>query len=583
MSRGSSLLLTAPLAVGRRAPNVFLSYRRREGSAYARLVYERLGREPQVGSVFMDVEGTPPGTDWPATLRAHIAAADVVLVLIGREWLDLRDPAGKRRLDDPKDFMRFEIAEALRLGKRVVPVRLDGAPMPPREELPADIAALADQQAKPLDHESFDSDLQALLDHLTGRRVDFVLKRLLGLLVAAIFLAPVFLIALAVWGVLDLFTHEVRIGIRLLAAASLVREPPVSDHLKLVAVAAGSESPGPEFRAQYAKLVDALVADGAAAIVIDVRFRDPNPADAGLAAAFAGAREKGTLVYFAFNELRDGKPRASPALAAAASVGFACAGRRLGIANAVPIVARREQRFWPALALAAAVPGASITYFNPDKPSIEVQHADARQTTLPLSYVEKARVTQTGCPLVAEGTQRGYVLIQIPAEDALRSPGRRFTHEAVLAGDVTRGTFKRKTVVVGVATDEDKFEVARGLGTEKRFGYELHAIAASALATGSVPWKLDHDSQGLLFMLAVGLGAFAGYATHWLGRARVVALLVAIAAVYFVTALLVCALGGVLLNPSYDLLSFLCMFLLFRSFSRRWLPWDSRRRPAAQR
>ncbi|MGH8623522.1 MAG: hypothetical protein ACRET3_15420, partial [Burkholderiales bacterium] len=263
------------------------------------------------------------------------------------------------------------------------------------------------------------------------------------------------------------------------------------------------------------------------------------------------------------------------------SVAFACVGKRLGVANAVPVVARHEKRLFPALALAAAAPGTAIDAFDPDALRVPVRREGAPPARLPLSYVETARVPQTGCPLVAQGTERGYVLIEVPAAEALRGAGRRFTLDAVLAGRVPRGTFERRTVIVGVETDHESFRVARGLGTELRFGYELHALAASALATGSVPRRLDLDSRCWLFLLAAGLGAFAGYATHRFGRAKVAVLLVAIAAAYFVTTLLVYTRSGLLLNAGYDLVSFLSMFGLLRFLSRRWLPWHSRPRPAA--
>jgi CHASE2 domain-containing sensor protein len=570
-------------------PNVFLSYRRRESSGYSRHLHERLGRELGAGNVFMDVAEIAPGTDWRATLRARIDAADAILVLIGREWLGLSDPAtGERRLTDPDDVTRFEIAEALRRGKRVIPVLLEGAPPPARDALPADIGRLADLQAQRLDHESFESDLQALLEHLTGRRVrdelerERGLRRLLSWAPPAVFAAAVASVALAVWGVLDLVALETRIETQTLAAASLVREPPIADSLALVAVDGGREPPGPGFRAQYAKLVDVLASDGATTIVIDIRFQQPNDADAALAAAFAAARSKGVAVHFAFNALRGGEPLAVPGLAAAAtSVGFACVGKRLGVANAVPIVARRDRRLWPALALATAAPGAAIDAFDADALRLAVRREGGPPAWFPLSYVETARMPQTGCTLVAQGTERGYVLIEVPAAEAMRGAGRRFTLDAVLAGRLPRGTFERKTVMVGVETDDESFRVARGLGTELRFGYELHAIAASALATGTVPRKLDLDSQGWVFLLAAGFGAAAGYATHRLGRAPAAAILLAIATAYFATTVLVFARSGVLLNTGYDLVSFLCMFGLLRSLSRRWLPWDSRPRPAA--
>ena len=63
-------------------------------------------------------------------LEAGSEKCDVLLAVIGKGWLDLRDPDGGRRLDDPKDFVRIEIASALRLGERVIPVLVNGADMP---------------------------------------------------------------------------------------------------------------------------------------------------------------------------------------------------------------------------------------------------------------------------------------------------------------------------------------------------------------------------------------------------------------------------------------------------------------------
>jgi hypothetical protein len=43
----------------------------------------------------------------------------VVLVMIDRDWLSLRDAQGRRRVDHPADYPRLEVAAALRRGIRV--------------------------------------------------------------------------------------------------------------------------------------------------------------------------------------------------------------------------------------------------------------------------------------------------------------------------------------------------------------------------------------------------------------------------------------------------------------------------------
>jgi hypothetical protein len=256
--------------------HVFLSYRRRESSGYSRHIHERLMQELGERNVFMDVTEIAPGVNWHATLSRQIEIADTMLILIGREWLDMRDPTGKRRLEDPDDVTRFEIAEALRRGKRVIPVLLEGAAPPPRDTLPADIQNLADLQALRLDHESFDADLQALVEHLTGRRLRDQLARERGQRQTLSWAPPVVLAvvfvsaALALLGALDLLTLETRIETQTVAAASLIREPPIAADLVVVAVVPARAAPDPEFRVQYARLIDVLARDGATAIVIDV-------------------------------------------------------------------------------------------------------------------------------------------------------------------------------------------------------------------------------------------------------------------------------------------------------------------------
>jgi hypothetical protein len=51
----------------------------------------------------------------------------VLIALVGKHWLSATDEEGKRRLDQPEDFVRLEVAAALKRGIPVIPVLLDGA------------------------------------------------------------------------------------------------------------------------------------------------------------------------------------------------------------------------------------------------------------------------------------------------------------------------------------------------------------------------------------------------------------------------------------------------------------------------
>lgn len=148
-------------AMARRS-KIFINYRRGDASADARSVYQSL--EPRYGAkrVFMDVDSIQRGRDFREALESQLEKTSVMLVLIGQRWLDFSGPDGGRRLDDPADYVRIEIAQALRDGIPVIPVLLNDTPSPNAEELPEDISALAFRQAAMLRHVSFRSDIEEL-------------------------------------------------------------------------------------------------------------------------------------------------------------------------------------------------------------------------------------------------------------------------------------------------------------------------------------------------------------------------------------------------------------------------------------
>ena len=108
--------------------SIFVSYRRADTPGYAGwLSYcleEKYGRE----NVFRDVDSLEPGVPFMEAIEKWIKKSDVVLCLIGEDWSTVTDQAGNRRLDDPNDPVRAEVATALkRKGKRTIPVLIEGS------------------------------------------------------------------------------------------------------------------------------------------------------------------------------------------------------------------------------------------------------------------------------------------------------------------------------------------------------------------------------------------------------------------------------------------------------------------------
>jgi hypothetical protein len=143
------------------ADRVFISYRRDDAAGYAGRLEESLEKRLGRGSVFRDVLDIPPGEDFVAAIRARLAGAQTVLVLIGPRWAG-GDTPGTRRIDAATDFVRLEVAAALDSGARVVPVLLPGAKMPAEDSLPAPLQALARRNALTLSDTNWQADIGRL-------------------------------------------------------------------------------------------------------------------------------------------------------------------------------------------------------------------------------------------------------------------------------------------------------------------------------------------------------------------------------------------------------------------------------------
>jgi hypothetical protein len=147
---------------------IFINYRRGDTTTNASRLCEWLGERYGEDQVFMDVDAIEPGLDWARAIENAVGSADLVLAMIGNDWLTELE----RRSADQDDFMRYELETALgREDIRVIPVLVEGAKMPPAAELPESLSSLTRRQAFEIRDERFRFDKEELF-----RRVDRVLE-----------------------------------------------------------------------------------------------------------------------------------------------------------------------------------------------------------------------------------------------------------------------------------------------------------------------------------------------------------------------------------------------------------------------
>lgn len=145
---------------------IFLSYRHDDSQGEALHLFEDLRKHFGADHVFMDVTRIDPGKDFRKAIDGAVSTCDVLIVMIGKKWLDSTDDRGKRRIDDPEDFVRMETAAALRRDIPVIPVLLQGTGMPRSDQLPGELEALAWRNAFEIRHARWEIDVAELVKAL---------------------------------------------------------------------------------------------------------------------------------------------------------------------------------------------------------------------------------------------------------------------------------------------------------------------------------------------------------------------------------------------------------------------------------
>jgi hypothetical protein len=142
---------------------IFICYRRGDSIGHTGRLHDRLVQRFGKNEVFMDIDAIEPGEDIVEAIQRTIARCDAQIVVIGKAWLTAVDHKGRRRLDNPEDFVRLEILASLDRKIRTIPVLVGGAEMPRSDELPEALVALTRRSAFELSDGSFHAGVDQLI------------------------------------------------------------------------------------------------------------------------------------------------------------------------------------------------------------------------------------------------------------------------------------------------------------------------------------------------------------------------------------------------------------------------------------
>jgi hypothetical protein len=163
---------------------IFLCYRREDSGGYAGRIQDQLAQALGSDVLFMDVDAIPLGANFVRVLHDEVAKCEVLLAVIGRNWLDARDERGNRRLENPNDFVRVEIEAALQRNIPVVPILVDGAGIPGANQLPKELEELSLRNGIDVRLASFHNDVSRLIHGLkTQLNIDIRRRKEIGRLV----------------------------------------------------------------------------------------------------------------------------------------------------------------------------------------------------------------------------------------------------------------------------------------------------------------------------------------------------------------------------------------------------------------
>lgn len=577
--------------MGADSANVFISYRRDDSSANAGRLFDWLERQFGTEQVFLDTSRIAIGDDFEQVLRERLDDADVVLVVIGRNWLSATNEHG-RRLDQTDDYVRIEVATAMALGKRIIPVLVDGAAMPDAADLPELLHGLGKRNATSLRDAGFEPDFDQLVNAILGRPRGYLktelhrLQRLLRAIRISSLLVPTvgLGVVLALWiGLLDVFTLDTRAASYLLWAGEHLSPAPEESGVLLVTIDATTEQSlqrafgaTSEWRRDHARLIDVAARAGARAIVFDLYFERETDADTALADAARHARVAGTRVVFGARAQTNDAPRMSAVLRDASEWGSVCVNRRLGYTYLTPLGVLRAERVdaavqpahIPALALTAAR-AAPLTEIDVDRRRLYLAGVPAEGSPR-FSLLRRVNAQTSNCENLNPGDTAAMLMIRFAGEGYWQDARRSLSYARALDDSpATRAAMRGRIVLVGATLTRlgDRYSLISGFERRAVYGVEMHANAISNLLHGREAVTPTLDASAAFSLLAAAAGAMLGFVTSaWRRWPRRVALIGV--ALSYVALAIGFASQGYLLNILYHATAFLVTFEILSRLRR---------------
>ncbi len=145
---------------------IFISYRRVDTTLAAFWIDDILKRTFNNLNIFIDSEGVEGGEDFPTKIINALGRSEIFLLLIGENWLKTHDHFGRRRIDDPSDWVRLEIETALSKNITIIPILIGSTSLPQKEALPESISKITDFQSLKLRESYWLKDVKVLIKRL---------------------------------------------------------------------------------------------------------------------------------------------------------------------------------------------------------------------------------------------------------------------------------------------------------------------------------------------------------------------------------------------------------------------------------
>lgn len=179
--------------------NIFISYRKDDSKWNTQILYDRLRNYFPAKNIFKDFNTIRPGDDYTTSIEKALNKCQVLLVVMGKGWLNAADAEGNRRLDNFGDLVRIEIATALRRKIRVIPVLFDNIKMPGQDLLPQDLHELSLRQAINVSEQNFDYDIRHLAEEITNKKLTESSRPFWHTLLRFRFVLPAIFLACVAW------------------------------------------------------------------------------------------------------------------------------------------------------------------------------------------------------------------------------------------------------------------------------------------------------------------------------------------------------------------------------------------------